>query len=128
LCSTLTGSTLSVTSSFINSAVIRSTLHISSALYSTLTGSTLSATSSFINSAVIRSTLHISSALYSTLSGSTITVSTLSAAFVNVISIPLTISTPATNVVAGVGTVGTNTATLSVNINGANYRIALYAP
>ena len=62
------------------------------------------------------------------MTGSTITVSTLSAAFVNVISIPLTISTPATNVVIGGPAIGSNTATLSVNINGFNYRIALYAP
>jgi hypothetical protein len=52
----------------------------------------------------------------------------LSAAFVNVISIPLTISTPGTNIVIPGTAIGSNTATLSVNINGANYRIALYAP
>ena len=49
----------------------------------------------------------------------------------NVISVPLTITTPVTNVNTGVsGAIlfSTSQATLNVNINGVSYRIALYAP
>jgi hypothetical protein len=155
LYSTLTGSTVSTTSSFINSAVIQSTLHISSALYSTLTGSTLSTTSSFINSAVIHSTLHISSALYSTLTGSTVSTtssfinsavihstlhissalySTLTGSTVSV----STLSAAFVNVasiplmistpaanIGGPG-IGVISSSLNININGIAYKIALY--